>query len=153
MAHNSEIDIMAKALPNLTHLNLNCHPSDDCYTWAGFPSLVSLAEHCPNMRELSLTFELRPDGELDGFFPTPFQILEKLSVGFAAIEDPGIYTLFLSKMLPPTCILEYGYPLNAPIPNEYPEIERYKKNWEVVQKSLPIVIQARMEERRRFAGF
>lgn len=123
-------------------------------------SLIPFAEHCPRLRQLGLYIDadVMPTDPIDG----PFQSLRKLSVGASSITAADPVALFLSQLCSPCCEIvsgfrwpdAYGIALdNAGIFDERrARICEFWVRWNEVQKILPVVVRARMEERDRCLG-
>ena len=120
-------------------------------------ALAPFAEHCPRLRRLGLY--MNADSIPVCPIATPFESLRELSVGASHIATADSVALFLSQLCSPHCEIvsgfrwpdAYGLALDrAGIFDERrSRICEYWVRWNEVQKVLPVVIQARMEERDR----
>ena len=156
--HDHDMEEFVLAWPGIEKLMLN---SEAVPELAPSPltlgALIAFAEHCPRLCQLGLYM----DASVVPFYPidTPFQSLRELSVGASSIVAVEPVALFLSQLCSPRCEIvsgfrwpdAYGLALdNAGILDERrAKICEHWVRWNEVQKVLPLVIQARLEERDR----
>ncbi|RDB23581.1 hypothetical protein Hypma_009326 [Hypsizygus marmoreus] len=148
----SDVEELARAWPALENLALNSQPKYISHCPLDIRALVHLARHCPELAHVALF--------IGAAIPTPgsaveypvFRKLELFHAGFSDIDDPGAIALFLSRILP----LGSGVcnsVLWGPTPNLLPTIVRTIlgriEKWKKVNEILPLLLQARLEERER----
>jgi hypothetical protein len=138
---------IASKWPSLETLKLNNHPAflpthESLLTLPTLRSLLPFARHCPRLRHLGLflhatTTDLPPLHELQSF-----QRLECLSMGASYLSEEGPVTHFLSQICPVGCRVES----NVWVGKIW---ESLRREWETVDRWLPVLTRSRMEERRR----
>ncbi|KDQ49543.1 hypothetical protein JAAARDRAFT_165540 [Jaapia argillacea MUCL 33604] len=91
-------------LDTLTLNNEPLYPEKSLLT---LRALLPFAAHCPSLKTLGLYMDATA-ADLPSTIPRPFENLSLLSVGVSSIQEVGPITIFLSRLCPLACGIEYG---------------------------------------------
>ena len=158
---DDDVGFLASRWPLLVALHLNDEPLCLAAPNLTLAAVLSFAEHCPKLEELSLYVNATtaPPPLSD---PTPFAQLRILDFGTSPIEDENTNTvaLFLSRICPftaPTAVEIVAGTSWDPVlqdamdPIVAQEIEDRRGAWDNVRKYFPMLIALRAEERSRIS--
>lgn len=143
---------LISACRSLTELNLNCEPHWDRDPSFDLHVLATLAEICPNLERLSFFLNAGRDG---GYPPANvvFRKLRSLSLGHSRIEDVESTADYLSQLLSPGCALLSSRRTELELVESMLDagvaFSERKAKWTEVQKLLPLLINAREDEREK----
>ncbi|KAI0824326.1 hypothetical protein BC628DRAFT_425787 [Trametes gibbosa] len=168
-----DIENLAASLPSLEVLSLNSEPLPAPQPPSlTLGALIPFARHCPKMRELSLYIDASTSAtDLEAASrslhaslpPTRFRSLEKLSLGLSRISDTEPVALFLSEICPLGCTVGAGVSWpngfgalasetiedGTVLVDMWAKAASWYEQWLVVDKMMPPLVRARMQERAR----
>ncbi|KAI0628309.1 hypothetical protein C8Q77DRAFT_1068263 [Trametes polyzona] len=167
----NDLEDLAVSLPSLELLVLNPEPVPTPQPPSlTLRALIPFARHCPKMRELSLYIDASSTDLEDAsrelhstLPPVQFHALRTLSFGLSRIAASEPVALFLSELCPLGCTVSAGvsWPqglaaMEAQTPEDaavlvgmWARAEEWYPRWAEVDRVLPLLTRARMEERAR----
>ncbi|THH01643.1 hypothetical protein EW145_g6874 [Phellinidium pouzarii] len=166
---DSDVEAIVADWPTLEELDLCSDPYPLEPSRLTLRLLTILAKHCPKLRSLSLYIDTSganklalslSDSSLDDsfIFPARLSYLASLNFGTSPLDHADVRgtSLYLSALLPRTCNLEqlYGITWNVGISEIHGGISLGSDlplpfAWEEVSKAVPLLIEAREQERER----
>ncbi|TFK53880.1 hypothetical protein OE88DRAFT_1654246 [Heliocybe sulcata] len=161
--YQEDMDVIATKWPLLESLKLDSEPFSTEKSPLTLRALLPFATHCPNMRFLGLYVDATA-ADLPSSAP-PFKRLRRLSLGLSSVQETGPVTIFLARVCPLACRIESGATWAVRWRDrgwqEFAEKNGYQDGvrewgrrcemWEEVDRMLPLVVKARMDDRSRMA--
>ncbi|KIJ19637.1 hypothetical protein PAXINDRAFT_69106, partial [Paxillus involutus ATCC 200175] len=148
-----EIEELASRWPSLESLVLNVEPftlDEDGFT-LDLRALLPFARHCPRLWKLGLYIDATKAEILSVQSSVqPFHSLRVLSLGASRACDPDTVAAFLSRVCPPSCVLEFNITWDEwdfKFDNRILEERRQRElSWKAITALLPVLIQVREEQ-------
>lgn len=131
---------IARSWPRLESIMLNQAPASvpDIPCHLNILSLIPFAQHCPLLRTIGILAAAGPLSSTQwGHLPSHFPQLETLHVGISENSGPNDVALFLGRICPSGCSIQYG--------SHWYEFDQYKSQWDIVANTLPLLIRMRMQ--------
>ncbi|RDB15061.1 hypothetical protein Hypma_005428 [Hypsizygus marmoreus] len=150
--NESDVEEVAKAWPSIQRLVLNHTPKHLHDGVLTLGSLLPFARHCPHLETLALFISADAVEPARSVLGPIMRRLHFFYPGSSDIGDPGIVSLSLSRIFPPGAqVLPYSVTeVNQNIPAPVMQIiQSRSEKWKMVSEMLPILMQARSEERQR----
>ncbi|EPQ57640.1 hypothetical protein GLOTRDRAFT_74552 [Gloeophyllum trabeum ATCC 11539] len=155
-----DMEVVATKWPLLEQLKLCSEPFTQEKSTLTLRALLPFARHCPNLEFLGLYVDATA-ADLPLATPPPFQRLRRLSLGLSSLQEPGPVTIFLARLCPLGCRVESGATWAAGWQpegwtefgekNEFTdgvnEWARRCEMWEEVDRMLPLLVKARLDDR------
>ncbi|KAI0773038.1 hypothetical protein BD413DRAFT_690697 [Trametes elegans] len=169
---HADVEELASSMPALEVLVLNPEPLPTPQPPAlTLRALIPFAQHCRNMRELSLCVDASATDTLEdaarelhaALPPVRFQKLRELTFGLSRITHPESIALFLSRLCPVGVTVAAGVSWpegvgalaaenvddQAVLLDMWNQAKEWYSRWEEVNHMLPLLTSIRMEERAR----
>ncbi|KZT24176.1 hypothetical protein NEOLEDRAFT_1067762 [Neolentinus lepideus HHB14362 ss-1] len=159
--YQEDMEVIATKWPLLENLKLDSEPFSAEKSPLTLRALLPFATHCPNLQFLGLYVDATT-ADLPSSAP-PFRRLRRLSLGLSSVQEPGPVTIFLARVCPLGCRIESGATWAARWDadgwEEFGEQTGCQEGlrewgrrcaiWEEVDRMVPLVVKARMDDRSR----
>ncbi|KAJ7135856.1 hypothetical protein C8R44DRAFT_869554 [Mycena epipterygia] len=145
---------IARAWPNIQNLVLLACTDLHHPPHMTLCALSAFAEHCPQLTSLQIAFDASVVLPLDPSVPVRPSLqtaLTNLGVGYSPISSAGAVALFISGIFTSVSAISTAIDNEGRTADEDQETEEYAHHelWQRVQSILPLVNEARADERRR----
>lgn len=146
-----DIESLASSWPSLKSLILNNDPPHLLPSELTMEALLPFARHCPKLTHLGLFVDASRIPSVPATIAS-FKCLQRLSLGTSNIDDDKSAALYLSRVLPSGCSVDFGVTWKeeeSPSNMVYKEVFERCKLWEKVGRLVPVLIKLRSEEKER----
>ncbi|RDB15063.1 hypothetical protein Hypma_005426 [Hypsizygus marmoreus] len=148
----SDVEVVARAWPCIQRLALNSMPNHLHSCVLTLDSLIPFARYCPDLEILALFIRAdKLDIAHSAIDSTLRWKVHSFFPGFSDIEDPGVVSLSLSRIFPLWVTIIAPCPVTSPtmLSDTLQTMQSHCDKWKKVSEMLPLLMQARMEERNK----